>query len=141
MRTFPLGLLTGAAMLAVNFGFGVIANKLAPSLSEEYQNESVFRPFSDPRMLLMWLQPIAAGIVISWIWIRIGHAVPGRTAASKGMNFALAWFLLGLPGMIISYGSFQVSGEMVMSWTLGNGLQAVAAGSVLATLSKPKNNE
>ena len=138
MKTILNGLLVGITMLLISVVYGFASNKIAPSLQNEYQNSSVFRPWSDPRMSLMWLHPFTVGILLAWIWSGIWKAIPGETFMMKGLSFSLTWFLLSIPGMIMSYASFEVSGTMVLSWTLNNFFQALSTGYILSRIFRKK---
>ena len=136
MKTFFYGMLTGAVMLIVNLLAGQGVNAVAPSLQSEYVNSGLFRPWSDPLMWLMFLQPFMVGVLLAFIWQHVKTVVPGKTADRKGLNFGLVYFLFSLPGMIMSYSSFPLSLTMVTSWTFGIFVQSLAAGWLLARLMK-----
>ena len=49
--------------MAINFGFMA----LIPSLAREYQNPGLFRPWSDPLMMLFFLNPFILGF-LEFVW-------------------------------------------------------------------------
>lgn len=136
MKTLLTGVLAGIAMIAINFAFGWLVNLVNINIRNEYFNEEVFRPWTDWRMWLMFLQPFVGGLLLAFFWTLIRRSVPGRTLNQKSLNFGFGFFLVSVPGMIISYASFQVSGAMVLSWTLGNLLQAIGASQVVSRILK-----
>ncbi|HTY39512.1 MAG TPA: hypothetical protein VMC43_00235 [Candidatus Paceibacterota bacterium] len=112
-RIILVGLLAGAAMLVANFVLNDIVNAILPSLQTEYQNTAVFRPWSDPRMSLYFLYPFFIGLALALVWERTeGIYLPWSRFAF------LAWLTISVPGMLITYASFQVSRWMILGWLL-----------------------
>ena len=64
------GLFAGSIILIVGMISGQVFQLLVPSLVDEYGNERIFRPWSDPIMSGMYLQPILSGIILAWIWTK-----------------------------------------------------------------------
>ncbi len=131
------GLITGVAMLLVSLVFSFSAGFIFPSLTAEYVNEAIFRPWSDPLMQMFFAYPFVLGIILAFVWDKVKNSVAGKTITSRGLNFGLIYFMATtMPGMFITYSSFQVSLVLVMSWTLSGFIEAVVAGWVLAKLNK-----
>lgn len=131
------GLAAGLAMLVVSLGLNQLFNAIVPGLSNEYMNPALFRPWSDPLMMLFFLHPFVVGIALSWVWNVFKNIVPGVGAWRKGFNFGLAYGLVTtIPGMLISYSSFQISLWMILSWTIAGLIQTIIAGMVLARMNR-----
>ncbi len=129
------GLLAGLVMAVVGMLASRIFGVLFPQLNLEYENAFLFRPWSDPLMLLYFLCPFVLSMALAWIWDKTKVIVAGAGWAEKGVKFALAYWLVSLSGMLISYSSFPISFFMVLSWTIVGLLQAICAGLVYAKIN------
>ena len=73
------------------------------------------------------------GIVLAWIWDKTKSLVEGKTAIERAYKFGLAyWVIAGIPGMFITYSSFQVSLAMIVTWSFSGLVEAVVAGWIFA---------
>jgi len=123
------GLLMFLAMLAVGLAFSAAF----PNTTAEYQNTAIFRPWNDPLMYYMYFHPFLVGLLLSLVWSRTGNLIKESSRPKKGAVFGLIiWAVFGIPGMLISLSSFQISALLVASWTLGLLVQDVVAGLVFA---------
>jgi hypothetical protein len=134
-KIFIPGLITGIAMLSAGMGTSWAFNQMIPGLELEYQNPGLFRPWSDPAMLLYFVHPFVIGIILAWFWDRTKTVFPASTAFVNGLQFAFAYWIFSLGGMLMSYSSFPISIAMVGSWTAGLMVEAVVAGILLSTLN------
>jgi hypothetical protein len=122
-------------MLVIGMGLSILFNTLVPGLAAEYVNPVLFRPWSDPLMNLYYAYPFILGIVLAWGWNTVKSSLPG-TPWQRGFKFGFGyWILAGLPGMWMTYSSFQVSLLMVLSWSLVGLLQGLVASWVLARMN------
>ena len=128
------GLVTGIVILIVSLGMSFLFNAVFPSVILEYGNTAIFRPWDDPLMSIFFLHPFVLGIVLAWIWEYAKPVMKG-TSAGRGIQFGLAYWLVTVPGMIVTYSSFQVSLLMVLTWSVSILIQALAAGAVLARMN------
>ena len=127
------GLLAGVVMLVVSLVLTPLYNFVFPSLAQEYTNTGLFRPWSDPLMSLYYAYPFLLGLVLAWIWNKTKKVIEGKTEFEKAKNFGLSyWLVAGLPGMLITYSSFQVSLTMVLVWSISGLVDAIIAGWVFA---------
>lgn len=127
------GLLMGVIILAAEMLIGQIFMQFFPQMAAEYQNPALFRAWSEPLMQLYFLYPFIFALVLVWLWSKTKTVVPGDSAWAKGAKFGLAiWLVASVPGMLISYASFQVSFLMVFSWTLGGLVSLILSGWLLA---------
>ncbi len=130
-RTISVGLLAGLVLLLVGLALNAAISRVAPSLQAEYENAAVFRSWSDPLMSLYFLYPFLFGVLLAWVWRRV---TPLQISWNR---FAGAVFLVfTIPGMLITYASFQVSLSMVLSWTLSGLIDAVIASYLFAKFLK-----
>jgi len=131
------GLLAGLVIFIASMLTSRIFGVIFPQLNAEYQNESMFRPWSDPLMLLYFLYPFLLGIILAWFW-QITKNLFGENIKG-GMNFGFVyWVISSIPGMFITYSSFQVSLLMVISWSLAGLVSAVLAGIIFAKMDREK---
>ena len=131
------GLVVGTVNLILGMLLSQVYNFIFPLLSVEYTNSGLFRPWSDPLMSLFFLYPFILGFVLAWVWQVVKKLISGKTLFEKACKFALVyWVIAGLPGMFITYSTFQVSFTMVLTWSLSGLLEAIVAGWILAKMLK-----
>ena len=129
-KILTTGLLLGFLLLVVSMLSSQVFYFLFPGLKAEYENPNIFRPWTDPAMQLFFLHPFVLGIILTWLW----HKVKG--SFGNGLKFALVYWFVTIPGMFISYSSFQISPVMVLSWTVSGLLQSVVAGLYLGRVDR-----
>ena len=126
----------GLTIGVINLVVGMVINQglqiLFPELAKEYQG-GFFRPWSDPLMMLFFLYPFILGLALSFLWQMISKQIQGKTRSDRAWNFAKFYFLIAtVPGMFISWTSFQISSLMIGSWTLAGLAEIWVAGWILA---------
>jgi len=127
------GLIAGLAMLVAGLVLTPVYNIIFPNLQAEYMKAGLFRAWTDPLMSLYYLYPFLLGLTLSWVWDKTKKVIKGKTEFEKAKNFGLSYFLVaGLPGMFITYSSFQVSLMMVVAWSISGLIDAVIAGWIFA---------
>lgn len=130
------GLLAGLAILVLGVVFNFVLEALIPSLANEYQNSALMRPWTDPLMIIFFAYPFILGIVASYFWNLLVKNFSGN-AINKAFQFARTYFIIAtIPGMFISYTTFQVSFLMVLSWTILGFLEIFVAGFIFAKTGK-----
>lgn len=121
------GLIAGFANLLLGLGVNVVLQMILPGLAEEYQNTAIFRPWQDPLMMIYFAYPFILGIVLAYLWGLLRKVLKGSDP-QKAMQFAKIYFIVAtIPGMFISYTSFQLSFLMILVWTVTGYLQAYIA--------------
>lgn len=115
------GLLAGVIMLFISLLLSRIMGIIFPSILAEYNNSQLFRPWSDPLMSLMFAEPFVVGIILALIFHKT------KTLFKSPFVFGFGYWLTTIPGMIMSYSSFQVSLLLTIIWSLTIFLQALAA--------------
>ena len=130
------GILAGVLMLVAGMGLSYLLNFIFPSLAVEYENANLFRPWSDPLMSIYFAYPFVLGLVLAWAWEKTKKLFKGDDN-KRGVDFGLSvWLITSVPGMIITYSSFQVSLLIVLTWTLSSLVNAILAGLVFARVVK-----
>ncbi len=130
------GLVAGIVLLVFSIGLSILASFLLPGLSAQYQT-SVFRPWDDPRMWLYFLYPFAIGLVLSWVWNQTKSLVKAPTPYKRGIKFGLAaFFVITIPGMLITYSCFNISLLMILTWTVSGLLDGIISGLIFSKMNK-----
>ena len=134
---FFSGLAAGVSMFLVMFAFGIFTNMFLPGLVAEYDNTAIFRLWSDPLTYYMYLHPILMGFVLAFAWRFFSGFSGGEKSVGRGAMFGLKiWVLFGIPGMLMTLSTFNVSLLMVLSWTVSVLAQYVIGGIVVTRVSK-----
>jgi hypothetical protein len=119
------GLLAGITILIFGLLLNWAVGMVLPQISLEYQNIKMFRPFIDPLMMIYFAYPFILGLVAYYLWEKLKKP--------KAIEFAKTYFLIAtIPGMFITYTSFQISLAMVLLWTLTGFVQAYIAGWIFS---------
>lgn len=128
------GLIAGLVNLVLGLGLNFGFQAFFPELTSQYQNSALFRPWTDPLMMIYFAHPFILGLALTYLWGISGKNLTGG-ATTKAFRFAKLVFLVAtIPGMFITYTSFRISLLMVSSWTLVGFLEAFAAGWVFAKI-------
>ncbi|MDH4298530.1 MAG: hypothetical protein OEV74_19820 [Cyclobacteriaceae bacterium] len=136
-KVITFGLLGGLIMLAVGMLISQLFLMVAPSLKVEYENPNLFRPWSDPIMLLYSVHPFLSGTVLAWIWQKTKALFSSEASLTKGIRFGFTfWIAATIPGMLISYSSFPVSFLMITTWSISVLLQLLCLGLLFARTLK-----
>jgi len=131
------GLLAGLVMLILAVGLSFLSNLVLPGLMAEYGNTELYRAWDDPLMSIYFAYPFVMGLVLAWFWNRVKDTFTGKGAWSRGIHYGLAyWIIASIPGMVITYSSFQVSLPMVLSWTIMGLIQILAGALVCAGMNR-----
>jgi len=130
------GILAAIVMTVVGMGIGFAYNAIFPSLVDEYANIAIYRAMEDPLMQLFFAYPLILGLILAWIWNKTKGLFKGNMW-KKGLIFGLCYFFVAtIPGMFITYSSFQVSLLIVSSWTLNGLTNGILSGWIFAKLNK-----
>jgi hypothetical protein len=126
------GLLAGLLMLIVGMVLNIAIEKMIPGIMAEYKTPGLFRPWTDPLMQIYFAYPFILGLALAYAWDKI----KGCLGENKVWAFVWGLFLVAtLPGMFITYSSFQVSLAMVLSWTICGIVNVLVAGLVFAKMN------
>ncbi len=127
---YKKGLLAGLANLIIGMGLNFGLQAIFPDLGKEYQNTALFRPWSDPLMMIYFAYPFVLGVVAAYLWNLVSKNFTG-SPAKKAWQFAKLYFIIAtIPGMFVSYTCFQVSLLMILSWSVAGFINIFVAGLI-----------
>ncbi len=127
------GLIAGALMLISAVILNVVMDSLFPEISKQYRQGGFFRPWSDPLMSLIFIQPVILGITMAFVWENVTEKL------TPPLRFGLIyWAIVTLPGMLISYSTFNISLLMILSWTFTGLIQILLGSFVISKMNKSK---
>ncbi|OGG00632.1 hypothetical protein A2Y99_05280 [Candidatus Gottesmanbacteria bacterium RBG_13_37_7] len=130
-------LVAGIVMVVTNMIVGQIFHGLFPTLILEYNNPSLFRPWSDPIMSLFLLYPFILAIILVIVWEKVDKLISGKTHAEKALRFGTTyWLLTSITGMLISYSTFPVSLLMIFSWSISSLITVIAGVYIIVWMKK-----
>ena len=128
------GLVAGALMLAVSTALGLTLSAIFPEAMAEYSNTEIFRQWDDPLMYYFILHPFVMGIILSFVWLKVRGLID-EEGLKKGLVYGFyVWLFFGVPGMLMSISTFQVSAFLVGTWTVSILAQDLVAGVVFARM-------
>ena len=134
-KVFGKGILVGVAMAVVNLVLNLIMNAVYPASKAIYENNTIFRPMTDPLMGLFWLYPIVLGLAFACIYDKTKTLYKEESVTKKGLKFSLMYlFIAAIPAFFINFSSFNLPFGIVISWTLMSYLNGLVAGLILAKL-------
>lgn len=136
MKKIGTGLLAGVIMLSIGMLIGQFFQFLFPRLKTEYENQNLFRPWEDPLMSLYFIEPFLTGIILMWIWEMVKESIKSHDIIGKGLRFGFVYWMVTIPGMVMSYGSFPVSLLLVCSWSITILIQALCSGMLYSKILK-----
>lgn len=125
------GLLLGVIMLVVNFIVSYLF-MLIPSVSADYTS-GFMRSWQDPLMMAFFLYPFILGIILAAFWNTTKASFKGKM---RGCKFGWwIFFLTTVPGMYITYTSFNLTFLTILGWTVSGLISAKIAGFLLAWMN------
>lgn len=130
------GFMASIAIFIAGMLVQYVFSAIAPSLSEEVKSFGKFRGWDDPIMYIYFTYPLILGYALAWSWTLFSSYMSG-SKVSKVLKFALVYWIVGvIPGMVMTYSSFQLSALMISSWTLGSFMQAISAAIIFSFMLK-----
>lgn len=126
----------GSIMFLANVCVGWVFQFFLPQIKIEYENHNLFRAFNDPLMSLMILHPFIVALILAWIWDLVKTVLPSDKFFNKGLFFGLGYWLISLPGMLITYGTFPISIILILNWSVGILVQSLSCGIVFSKFLK-----
>lgn len=131
------GLVAGIIILVVGIGIGYLLNPIFPQLTSEYENFLVFRPWDSTAMKLYFIYPFILGMILSWIWNKSKSLFKKECGCcTKGIQFGLIYWILTMPGMLITYSTFQMSFLMITTWSVSIFIHSTLVGMVFGKMNK-----
>ncbi len=129
------GLLAGLAAVVTGMMLSMGIEKIFPAIMAQYHNPGIFRAWSDPKMSIFFACPFLLGLGLAWVWDKIKIVVPGNVWKRAGLVTMGIFLISTIPGMTISYSTFQISAAMTLSWTVIGVAQAYVTALVLAIMN------
>ena len=130
------GLIAGVLMAIAGMIIGQVGNVIWPSLMAEYSNTEMFRAWDDPLMMLFFLYPLILGVSLAWVWDKAKGLFKGNTWDRVWRFAGIYVLVITIPGMLITFSSFQVSLGMTATWTLNGIANAFIAGFIFSKMNK-----
>jgi hypothetical protein len=131
------GLAAGVVMLTSSVLLMIAFTILLPGLEAEYMGNIMFRPWSDPLMYYVYLNPIILGFLFAFVWQKVQGSFNDKSKIKSGAKFGLSIFLIfGITGMLMSLSTFNISALMVLTWTISGLIQDILGGIVIVHLYK-----
>lgn len=130
MKKIIIGCIAGAAMLIINMLISALISGYFPEIQAEYENEALFRPWTDPLMSYIYFEPFIVAFILLWFWERTKGILTYKVWWVKGIFFGFLYWLLGLPGLFMSYSSFPISLMLTCSWVISGLFQALIVGII-----------
>jgi hypothetical protein len=125
------GILLGLIMLVIGMVVDYLF-MLIPSVKADYTSEFM-RSWQDPIMTLFFLYPFILGIAFAWLWNKTKASFTGKM---RGCYFGwLLFFLTTVPGIWITFTSFNLSLLTILGWTVSGFFSAKIAGFFLAKIN------
>ncbi|MDP1706240.1 MAG: hypothetical protein Q8L36_00205 [bacterium] len=119
----------GLAMLIIGFLVNMVMNAVWPISVAEYANTTIFRSWTDQIMLFYYVYPFIVAIMLARIWQWLTPLNP------NWLKFGWYGFLtMTVPGMLVTFASFQVSLGMTIGWTITGFLQLFAASYIFSKI-------
>jgi hypothetical protein len=127
------GMIAGAILSVLSYGWIYIAIKFFPGLFIEYYTPLYNSDGS--RDTLFYLHAFIISFALAWFWDRSKSLFPG-SALIRGFEFGVVYALVALlPVMWITFSALDVTVVMVLSWLVYGFTQAVIAGLVFARVN------
>ena len=135
------GLVAGFVALIAGLAVNAIFQSVFPRIAYEYAFELVYRPFTNPLMLYIFMHPFVMSLLLAWAYPRVLVATR-RETLRRGASYGLFIFgIMAIPGMVMTYSTFQMSLPMLLSWTAMAFVQLVAGGMVIAKMLEQEMKE
>lgn len=123
-------------MFGVSIVLSLIISAIFPDAIVEYSNSEIFRQWDDPLMYYFILHPFVMGIILSFIWLKVRRLID-EEGLKKGLVYGFyVWLFFGVPGMLMSISTFQISAFLVGTWTASILAQDLAAGVLFARMAR-----
>ena len=123
-----IGATSGLIILVISFIVSFVFHFMQPSIELEYENQAIFRSWSDPLMSFYYIEPFLLGCILVWIWGKTKMIFNGKNTLLKGLRFGFVYWIIALPRMLMTFTSFKVSFLMVLSWSISNLISALLSG-------------
>ncbi|NQU21756.1 MAG: hypothetical protein HQ567_10770 [Candidatus Nealsonbacteria bacterium] len=128
-RWVSCSLAAGITMFLVGAAFYILVPILAPGIPPQYDNHGLFRVLSGWPLIYMVIHPFAYGFAFAAAFLALRRWSSFPSGIHGGCIFGASVFIVGsLPVYLLVFASFQVSAEIIVSWTMQSLAQYVLAG-------------
>jgi len=129
-------LAAGIMMFLIGAAFYILVPILAPGIPPKYDNHELFRILPGWPLIYMVLHPFAYGFVFAAAFVALRRWSSFPSGIHGGCIFGASVFVVGsFPVHLLAFASFQVSGEIIVSWTIQSLAQYVLAGSAVGCVA------
>lgn len=134
------GLVAGVVALIAGIVVSMISQSVFPTIVSEYTTD-LYRPFTNPLMFYIFLHPFVMSLLLAWAYPRVLVATK-RETLRRGASYGLFVFgIMAIPGMVMTYSTFQMSLLMLLSWTATAFAQLIIGGMVIAKMLEKEMKE
>ena len=127
------GIAAGAVIWVIFFAVNMVVNIVLPYNILELGG---MRAANDPVMLLFFLHPFVLGVALAYVYPYVGKSLEGSNL-KKGEKFGLLmWAVVNVPSIFLVYTSMNYSMGFTVNSIVGSFLYMLAAGIVIAKISK-----
>lgn len=125
----------GSVMFVVGLLFHLLLPLIIPGWQQQFANDRLFRSWQGWTQWYMAVHPFLFGGVLAGLYL-FAQSLPadpeGLRGTRAGLCFGLAVVLVGsVPVYALIFASFQVSGSLIVLWTVQGLCQYAAAGAAL----------
>jgi len=128
MKKIAYGLMAGAVMLLISLLLGMLTHLLLPEIESEYKNTCLFRPWSDPSMWWFFVHPFTLALIMAFVWSETKDLFKDKLNSERGLHFGFLFWIISLPGLLMSYSTFPVTLMMAITWALSGLIQVLFGG-------------
>jgi hypothetical protein len=129
-------LAAGGTLFLVGAAFHILVPTLAPNIPLLFLDDDLFRPWSGWTSTYMALHPFAYGVVFAATFLILRRGTSFPRGIRGGLLFGTGVFLVGsLPVYVLTFASFKVPGEIVVSWVAQSLAQYVLAGVAVGSVA------
>ena len=128
MKKIAYGLMAGAIMLLLSLLIGILTHLVLPEIESEYKNTSLFRPWSDPRMWWFFVHTFSLALIMAFVWSPTKDLFKDKRYTERGLRFGFLFWIISLPGLMMSYSTFPLTLMMTFAWALSGLIQVLFGG-------------
>jgi|GEM_PF-675704 len=126
----------GISMFLVGVIFHFSIPFAAPEIEAQYENHELFRPWPGWTSRYMLIHPFIYAPVFAAVFLKLRQETSFPAGIKGGFICAAGIFCVGsLPVFILTFASFQVSAEVIVTWIVQNLCQYLAAGIALGAVA------
>ncbi len=135
-RWMSCGLAAGVMQFLVGATFHLLIPIVFAGISELYEKEAVFRPWTGLTPIYMAIHPLVYGFVFAGGFLGLRQAASFPQGVAGGVLYGFGVFLVGsLPVFLLMYASLQVPVEIIGLWIAQNLIQYLLAGMAVGIVA------